>query len=68
MIDRKIKIFIDKPLFRVGRDRLTPPSDLVLGGRDVQVRQGQLHAVQGKVFLKALGWHVYVNGNRIEKG
>jgi len=35
MIDRKIKIFIDKPLFLVGRDHLSPPSDLVLGGRDV---------------------------------
>lgn len=35
MIDRKIKIFIDKPLLLVGRDHLSPASDLVLGGRDV---------------------------------
>ncbi len=39
MIDRKIKIFLDKPVFLVGRDHLSPPSDLVLGGRDVQARQ-----------------------------
>lgn len=39
MIDRKIKIFIDKPVLKVGRDRLTPPNDLILGGRDVQARQ-----------------------------
>jgi hypothetical protein len=35
MIDRKLKIFIDKPVFLVGRNYLSPPSDLVLGGRDV---------------------------------
>lgn len=45
MIDRKIKIFIDKPVFLVGRDHLTPPSDLVLGGRDVQARQAELHTI-----------------------
>lgn len=39
MIDRKIKIFIDKAVFRVGRDHLTPANDLVLGGRDVEARQ-----------------------------
>ncbi len=39
MIDKKIKIFLDKPVFLVGRDHLSPASDLVLGGRDVQARQ-----------------------------
>lgn len=39
MIDKKLMIFIDKPVFLVGRDKTTPPSDLLLGGRDVQSRQ-----------------------------
>lgn len=68
MIDRKIKIFIDKPSFLIGRDKLSPPSDLILGGRDVQARQAELKTVNDKVFLKGIGYHVYVNGNRIEQG
>ncbi len=43
MIDKKIKAFLHKPVFLVGRlvgrDHLSPASDLVLGGRDVQARQ-----------------------------
>ena len=65
MIDRKIKIFLDKPAFLVGRDHLIPPCDLILGGRDVQARQAELKTVNGKVFLTALGHHVYVNGLRL---
>jgi len=65
MIDRKIKIFLDKPLFLVGRDQMSPPSDLILGGRDVQGRQAELHYLNGKIFLKAIGYHVYINGVRV---
>jgi hypothetical protein len=64
MIDRKIKIFLDKPVFLVGRNHLNPPNDLVLGGRDVQARQAELKTINGKVFLTSLGHHVYVNGRR----
>ena len=35
MIDKKLKVFIDKAVFKVGKDRLIPPNDLILGGRDV---------------------------------
>lgn len=68
MIDRKIKIFIDKPVFLVGRDHLNPPSDLVLGGRDVQACQAEIRTIGGKVFVIAIGHHVYVNGVKLIKG
>lgn len=68
MIDRKIKIFIDKPLFLVGRDHLNPPSDLILGGRDVQAKQAEIRTINNKVFVTAIGHHVYVNGLRLIQG
>ena len=68
MIDKKIKIFIGKPVFTVGRDHLNPPSDLILGGRDVQARQAELRTINGKVFITAIGFHVYVNGVQLIKG
>jgi hypothetical protein len=67
MIDRKIKILVDKPKFYVGANYMEPPNDLVLGGRDIKGRQAEIVVENGAVFLKAFAWHVYVNGQRIEK-
>jgi hypothetical protein len=38
MIDRKIKVLLDRPRFSVGRNNAQPANDLILGGKDVQVR------------------------------
>ena len=39
MIDRKIKILINKPKLFIGNNYMNPPNDLILGGRDIKGRQ-----------------------------
>jgi hypothetical protein len=69
LIDRKIKILIDKTAITVGRVRQNPRHDVELGGRDIEPNQAILELVDQKnVRLLSQGQHVYVNGEKLSKG
>eukprot|EP00178_Gracilaria_changii_P021403 TRINITY_DN63618_c0_g1_i1.p1 TRINITY_DN63618_c0_g1~~TRINITY_DN63618_c0_g1_i1.p1 ORF type:complete len:109 (-),score=3.08 TRINITY_DN63618_c0_g1_i1:123-449(-) len=67
MINRKMKILLDKSVLSVGKTGVNPPNDLIFGGRDINIRHATIHVVEGKVFLKPVTnhSHLYVNGKRV---
>jgi hypothetical protein len=67
MINRKMKLILQKSNIYIGKSGCVPPNDIIFGGRDVNPRHATIHIIEKKVFLKPVSKdsHLYVNGKRV---